>query len=922
MIHWLKSCLSVSEILLVLVIFQPLPSSAQVHYTDIIPDAEIELFVPWPTQCNSDQYGLDINLDNTVDFILHAKCDGGYYPDTAIISIQSSDSSGYFVIDESGFIDTLNYYGDTIAPWLNWVTGEKALLKTQLNTSIYFGNWIQEKEHFVGIKVQKGASTYFGWIRMVVTNGGKKATVNDFGMDSVPDMPVMAGQGLENFALNIQVADVGDQKNAEDILVNFDPAYNEMSMAEYRIMVVNDDHAEEFTLDSANAVTEDHYSSVPAEDTSHSVRLDPASTDTDGQLITNLIGYSVFILSYYENTSNNVLSYPVPIVLRTQAKAVTDVFCRDNGNAGDGRDVLVTFPKVSNEDSISEYRVMVVPAQQEEMFDLETADQVGQEHYTALVPVDTNIVIPLDSQSTDINGDPIMEENSYYVFVLSVADGLLADKNALSNPSNLFILSTPSYLYAGQMDKPCIHYVDFEPDIELTSWEQTSYTMDLNGDGTEDYDFYCYWDGMAGFGAYGSSIEGFHPNKKIITSGNSTWIKKFNFGDPLTFFDEMEPGSCILRRYTYTDQGPNVFSGYWGGARDKYAGLILFDGNDTIMGWVKMNVYATDHICIQEYAWTVYSHNTTAAFTYEITDVYGVQFTNLSEGESKVQWDFGDGMSSWEVNPTHLYTLEKDYQVVLKAYGLSETEIASEVIHICEMPTASFTYELSPWGHLVLTDQSIKAKTWLWDFGDGSSSTESSPEHYYQEDGNYPVTLIVARGECTDTATTVVNVCLFPKADFYYEIYGIEIFFYNTSLRADSLAWDFRDGSGSSLANPVHSFSVTGEYNVVLHVYNDCGQDSVTHMVYVGLEDMDKDVPVSIYPVPASDQVYILPEFYYSEMTATFYDPSGNIMLSIHKEYNGVKTIILDLESIAEGIYFLQMMFDDRVYMQKMIVIR
>jgi len=293
-----------------------------------------------------------------------------------------------------------------------------------------------------------------------------------------------------------------------------------------------------------------------------------------------------------------------------------------------------------------------------------------------------------------------------------------------------------------------------------------------------------------------------------------------------------------------------------------------------------------------------------------------------NSGESTVFWDFGDGSFSEEVNPSHLYTMEKDYQVVLKANGLSGSDVASEIIHICEMPTASFTFDLSPWGHLVTFDQSIKAKTYQWDFGDGTFSTEASPEHYYLQDGTYSILLIVYRGECTDTASAAVDVCIYPKADFYYEINGIEFSFFNTSVKADSLYWDFGDGFGSNLPNPVHSFNLTGEYNVLLRTFNECGQDSVTHMAYAAVEELEKDSRITIYPVPASDKLYILPELTSHEMTVTLYDPSGTIMLFLSKKTRSGEMTILDLESMVEGIYCLKLTFDDHIFVRKIIVMR
>jgi len=43
--------------------------------------------------------------------------------------------------------------------------------------------------------------------------------------------------------------------------------------------------------------------------------------------------------------------------------------------------------------------------------------------------------------------------------------------------------------------------------------------------------------------------------------------------------------------------------------------------------------------------------------------------------------------------------------------------------------------------------------SWLWDFGDGGNSTEQDPEHYYNRDGSYSVTLIVTGPGCEDRLT-------------------------------------------------------------------------------------------------------------------------------------------------------------------------
>ncbi|MDD5508092.1 MAG: PKD domain-containing protein [Bacteroidales bacterium] len=618
-----------------------------------------------------------------------------------------------------------------------------------------------------------------------------------------------------------------------------------------------------------------------------------------------------------------ILAGSVPFRLFAQPDAVTGILATDCGNGGNAGDICVSFNKPVNEDTIAEYRIMVLPEAMVSTFTLEIANLML--HYTVVMPSDSNVSVRLEEQAPDVNGNPVTEEKKYYIFVLSVAADTLTGQNALSEPSNLIILSSHNYLYAGRTDTPIMHYVDPEPDISMVAeWDSSQeFYLDLNGDGADDYRLSCLFSGAIASYTRSASITGTAPGNRIISSrpSGNFLVNKLNVGDPLTYNDSLVAGECFLSHYVYYDGLPDFQEGYWTGAEDKYAGLVMFNGNDTLVGWIKMSVPSFSSIVIKEYAWTVYSHNTKAAFTYEKND-YEVRFTSLAEGESSVYWDFGDGTFSWERDPLHIYTMEKDYLVMHSAFSLSGSFMASQVINICEMPTSDFTYELSKWGQLTLHDQSHMATKYRWDFGDGIVSTETSPEHYYQEDGTYTVSLLVTRGECADSASTVVEVCIFPKAEFYYQVNGIEINFYSTSIRADSLSWDFRDGSGSSLANPVHTFNITGEYYVLLHAYNGCGKDSVTHMVYVGLEEMDKDVPVSIYPVPVSDKLYILPTSACKEMKATLYNAYGNIMLSLQKDNGAEGMILLDLTSMAEGVFFLQLTLDDRVYTRKIVVMR
>lgn len=140
-----------------------------------------------------------------------------------------------------------------------------------------------------------------------------------------------------------------------------------------------------------------------------------------------------------------------------------------------------------------------------------------------------------------------------------------------------------------------------------------------------------------------------------------------------------------------------------------------------------------------------------------------VNFTNLSQFalSSSYEWEFGDGSTSNAVNPTHTYFEPGIYSVSLtasNAFNQSTTEIKSQIIEVFETPLVQFDVRPAivfvPDNPIFTNNQSIGATSFLWDFGDGTTSTEQEPTHFYQEEGFYDITLIGANTlGCADTLT-------------------------------------------------------------------------------------------------------------------------------------------------------------------------
>lgn len=219
---------------------------------------------------------------------------------------------------------------------------------------------------------------------------------------------------------------------------------------------------------------------------------------------------------------------------------------------------------------------------------------------------------------------------------------------------------------------------------------------------------------------------------------------------------------------------------------------------------------------------------------------------------SVFDWNFGDGATSNNQNPTHIYSNPGTYQIILTivdTLGLSNS--VSHEVELYPLPTANFEFYQACLGSTTqFTDYSVAASgyitTWEWDFGDGTTQTVNHPddpdvEHIYINTWTFAVTLTVTTSDgCQNTVIRQVQVSESPLAEFNWEdaCYGMPIPFYDlTSSGLDIISryWDFGDtASGSSNTsvsqNPNHVFSAPGNYTVTLVVTNVAGcDDTISH---------------------------------------------------------------------------------------------
>ncbi len=222
---------------------------------------------------------------------------------------------------------------------------------------------------------------------------------------------------------------------------------------------------------------------------------------------------------------------------------------------------------------------------------------------------------------------------------------------------------------------------------------------------------------------------------------------------------------------------------------------------------------------------------------------------NTNPGGWDYAWDFGDGNTSDQAIPgSHEYATAGEYWIKLTVSGqhCSERDSAKVIIKQA-LPVIDFSYvERTTCLPLVLdftnTSQYADTATFLWNFGDGTLSTELHPSHQYEESGVYTISLQASNAlgvTVKKEKQLIVDLERGPKAAFEVRLArqylpDQEISFKNTSERAEFYQWNFGDGEASSEAEPVHQYYNSGTYEVMLIASNSLGcADTIVHPVVI-----------------------------------------------------------------------------------------
>ncbi len=230
--------------------------------------------------------------------------------------------------------------------------------------------------------------------------------------------------------------------------------------------------------------------------------------------------------------------------------------------------------------------------------------------------------------------------------------------------------------------------------------------------------------------------------------------------------------------------------------------------------------------------------------------IFPVPLINSVDAVTSYQWDFGDGGTSLLATPAHTYTIQGTYNVrliITTSTGCTDTLLIPAAVRVGSKPVANFSAAPTPVcarQPVQFTDLSVPADEWLWDFGDGSTSTMQHPNHVYNDTGYFTIRLIAYNNGCPDTMVRTNYIYVLPPIARFFStpdcLNRLRFIFTDVSIAPLTWDWNFGDGSpNSTVQNPVHIFPSLGTYNVTLIVTNGSCADTIINTINAVSENPD-----------------------------------------------------------------------------------
>ncbi|MBK6526517.1 MAG: PKD domain-containing protein [Crocinitomicaceae bacterium] len=233
-----------------------------------------------------------------------------------------------------------------------------------------------------------------------------------------------------------------------------------------------------------------------------------------------------------------------------------------------------------------------------------------------------------------------------------------------------------------------------------------------------------------------------------------------------------------------------------------------------------------------------------------------VTFSNTTTGAVSYTWDFGDGSGTFTTASTadfpHTYSSYGTFTVTMTATHANGCTATTTLTVVFEKyVSAAMTLDITeysgcaPHDLSTLTNLSVNANSYTWNFGDGTIITTASPippTHFYTTSGSYTISL-TAVNSCNTANSTISPIVIVagPTANFNNSLAGLaglgcapqNVTFTNASAGtspANNYQWNMGNGNTyiTTINPPIQTYDTTGVYTITLVAGNACGFDTIT----------------------------------------------------------------------------------------------
>lgn len=299
-------------------------------------------------------------------------------------------------------------------------------------------------------------------------------------------------------------------------------------------------------------------------------------------------------------------------------------------------------------------------------------------------------------------------------------------------------------------------------------------------------------------------------------------------------------------------------------------------------------------------------------------------------------WDLGDGtiITSNADTIRHRYAAPGTYDVGLHLTDTNYCNAPDSAViklRIATLVKAQFNIPpgCAPY-NAVIQNTSIGGQQFRWDFGDGSTSTDSDPVHTFQNPGTYTVSMVVVDSSTcniTDSTKRTITIGAQPAASFTVSPIPSQqdtpSTFTNTTTGASKYKWDFGDGDTlvtTDRETPVvHQYIAGGTYDVCLYASTDIGCIDTSCTAVEAIIIPLVDVPNAFTPNGdnINDQVHVK-GFGISKMDWKIFNRWGQLVFestSTAKGWDGYYKGVLQPQEVYT--YVLNIIFSDNKTYQK-----